>query len=164
MILDFLLFTGFFWLLLSKYSSWQRRLEDVYVRLSHTFSQDIFKKSCKNVFKTSSRRLAKIYLKGLQNVFKTCCKNVLKTSARSFEDVFNTTWEHLQDVFQICLQDVFKTYRQVQLFNACSARPWDLWETVFKTSSRHFQDIFKTSWKDVFKTFTRPIIKLNCYC
>ena len=44
-----------------------RRLDqDEYVRLSLTSSEDVFKTSCKNVFKTSSRRLQDV----LKNVFK----------------------------------------------------------------------------------------------
>ena len=71
-----------------------RRLEqDQYIRLGHTSSrrlaktyskrlQDVFKTSCKNVFKTSSRHLGKTFWRRLQNVFKTSCKNAFKTSLR----------------------------------------------------------------------------------
>ena len=67
--------------------------------------QDVFKTSCKNVFKRSSRRLARKSSRLLQNVFKTTCKNFFNTSSR-----------RLQDLLQRYLQDVFKIYRQVKLF------------------------------------------------
>ena len=104
----------------------------------------------------------------------------MKTSWRrlwssSSEDVFKTSWRHLdQDeyirlthtsseevfikinifVLVIRLQDVFKTFsiRLQDVFKTSSRRLQD----VFKTSSRHLQDIFKMFWKrlqDVFKTF-----------
>ena len=66
--------------------------------------EDVFKTSCKNVFKTASRRL----------------QDVLKTSSKRLQDVLNnvfkTSSRHLQDVLQRYLQDVFKTYHQVKLF------------------------------------------------
>ena len=72
------------WLYVFKTSS--RRFQDVFKTSSRRF-QDVFKTSCKNVFKTSSRRLAKTFSRSFQNVFKTSCKNVFKTS---FKDVFKT--------------------------------------------------------------------------
>ena len=83
------------------------------------------------VFKTSSRRLAKMSSRRFQDVFKTSCKNVFKTSSRRLQDVlktsskrlqdvlknvFKTSSRRLQDVLQRYLQDVFKTYHQVKLF------------------------------------------------
>ena len=37
----------------------------------------------------------------LQDVFKTSCKNVFKTSSRHLQDVFKTPSRYLQDVFKI---------------------------------------------------------------
>ena len=82
---------SFYWMMQShpsKHSSWWRRLDqDEYVCLSLRSSEDVFKTSwtrpiysswlyvfktsCQDVFKTSSRRL--------QNVFKTSCKDIFKT-------------------------------------------------------------------------------------
>ena len=84
-----------------------RRLEqDQYIRLGHTSSrrlaktyskrlQDVFKTSCKNVFKTSSRHLGKTFWRRLQNVFKTSCKNAFKTSLRRRAKMSSTP---LQDI------------------------------------------------------------------
>ena len=84
-----------------------RRLDqDQYIRLGHTSSrrlaktyskrlQDVFKTSCKNVFKTSSRHLCKTFWRRLQNVFKTSCKNAFKTSLRRRAKMSSTP---LQDI------------------------------------------------------------------
>ena len=130
----------------SKHSSWWRRLEDAliktnmfalrlqktssrhlgqdqYIRLGHTSLrrlQDVFKtfwRPLRDVFKTSSRRLAKACSRHLQGVFKTFWRplqdvlqkrvqDIFKTSSRHFEDLFKTSWRLLQDVLQRCLQDV----------------------------------------------------------
>ena len=99
--------------------------------------------------KTSSRRLQDVLIKTnifalvirFQDVFKTSSRCLAKTSSRRFKDVFNTSSRHLQDilaslrrlqnvfmtsakaslrylqgVLQRCLQDVLKTYYQVKLF------------------------------------------------
>ena len=80
-----------------------RRLDqDEYIRLGLTSSrrlQDVFKSSCKNVIKTSSRCLQVVLQKRLQDIFKTSCQDVLKTSLK-----------RLQDVLLRCLQDIFKTF------------------------------------------------------
>ena len=78
-----------------------RRLgQDQYIRLVHMSSrrlQDIFKTSCQNVFKTSTRRLQDVLPRRLQDVFKTSSRHVA-----------NTSWRHFQDVL--------KTYHQSKLF------------------------------------------------
>ena len=92
-----------FRLRLQKTSS--RRLDqDEYVRLSLTSSrrlQDVLVKTnifvlvirLQDVFKTSSRPLAKTFSRRFQGVFKTSCKNVFKTSSRRLE-------KRLQDIFK----------------------------------------------------------------
>ena len=60
--------------------------------------------SCKNVSKTSSRRL--------QDVFKTSSRHPAKTSSRHLQDVFKMFSRHLQDIFKTFwrrFEDVFKT-------------------------------------------------------
>ena len=135
-------------------TSW-RRLEDVFrLHLQKTSSrcfqdvlvktkifvlticlQDIFKmpsRRFQDVFKTSSRRLAKTSSRRFQDVFKTPC-----------HDVFKTFWRRLQDVFKTSsrpLQGVFKT----------SSRRF---EDIFKGSSRHLQDVLKRYLQDVFKAY-----------
>ena len=113
-----------------------RRLQDEYVRLSLTSSEDVFKTSSRRLGQDQYIRLGYTSSRRLQDVFKTSCQDVFKTFSR-----------RLQDVWQKGLQDIFKT----------SSRRF---EDVFKTSSRrlekHLQDIFKTS--------SRRIIKLNCSC
>ena len=84
--------------------------------LSHISLEEVFKKSWlrqytfalvirfQDIFKTFSRRLKKF------------CKNVFRTSSRRLQSVFKTSSRHFQDILQRCHQDVFKTYHQVKLF------------------------------------------------
>ena len=90
-----------------------RRLhQDEYVHLSHTSSRRL-----QDVFKASSRRLAKKSSRCFQNVFKT----FRKTSSR-----------HLQDVLQKYIQDVFKMHHQVKLF--LLTRLWETFNTFLRRS------------------------------
>ena len=110
-------------------------------RLSSSSSKDVFKtswsrpiySSCpyvfktssrrfQDVFKTSSRRLAKMSSRRFQDVFKTSCKNVFKTSSRRLQDVFKTSSRRLANTSWRHLQDVLKTYHQVKLFLLTSLR------------------------------------------
>ena len=69
--------------------------------LSFSSSEDVFKT---NIF-TLLIRLQKTSSRRFQDVFKTSSRRLAKTSLR-----------HLQNVLQRCLQEVFKTYHQVKLF------------------------------------------------
>ena len=74
--------------------------------------QDVFKTSCKNVFKTSSRRFQDVFKmlsRLLQGVFKTSCQDVFKTSSRRLQDVFKTSSRCFQDVFKTCSRRLAKT-------------------------------------------------------
>ena len=74
----------------------RRRLQDEYIRISNTSSEDVFKTSW-------SRPIYSSWL----YVFKTSCKNFFKTSLKRLQDVLQ---KRLQDLLQRFLQDVFKTY------------------------------------------------------
>ena len=98
------------------------------------------------LMKTSSRRLDQdeyICLSHTSSecIFRTSCKSVFK----HFQNIFNTFWR--------CLQEVFKT--SLRLF---AKTPPRLFKDVYKTSS----SIFKTSCKNASKKFSRRIIRLNC--
>ena len=86
--------------------------QDHYIHLGHTSSRFLH-----DVFKTSSRRLAKTSSRRRQNVFKTSSK---------------ASTRHLQDVLQRYLQDVFKTYHQVKLF--LLTRLWEAFNTFLRRS------------------------------
>ena len=61
--------------------------QDKYIGLSHMSSrrfQDVLKTSCQNVFKISSRGLARTFSRHL---FETSCKDVFKTFSRPLQDV-----------------------------------------------------------------------------
>ena len=126
-------------------TSWRRLDQDKYIRHSHT-SLDVWSRSIysslpyvfktssrrfQDVFKTSSRCLAKTSLRRLQNVLKTSCKNVFKTSS---EDIFKSSPRHLQDFLQKYLQDVFKTYHQVKLFLLASLE--ELFNTFLRRTAK----------------------------
>ena len=118
----------------SKHSSWWRRLEESWRRLSSSSSEDVFKT---NMFalalrlqKTSSRRLQDVLVKTNIFVLAICLQDVFKTSSGRLQDIFKASSRPLQD--------------------------------VLKTSSRCLKDIFKTSLKDIFNTFSRQTIKLIC--
>ena len=99
----------------SKHSPWWRRLDQDNIFVLVIRLQD--------VFKTFSRRLAKMSSRRFQDVFKTSCKNVFKTSSR-----------RLQDVLQRYLQDVFKTYHQVKLFLLTNLR--DVFNTFLRRTAK----------------------------
>ena len=115
-----------------------------YIHLGNTSSrrfQDVFKMSCKIIFKKSSRRLQDVLLRRFRDLFKTSClakafsrplQNVFKTFSRRFQDVFKTSSRHLQDVLRRCLQDVFKTYHQDKPFFLTR------FQVVLETSSKRF--------------------------
>ena len=89
-------------------TSWRRLEDDFRLRFQKTSSrrlQEVLIKT--NIF---------VLVIHLQDVFKTSCQDVFKTSSRYLQDVFKTFSRHLQDVLQRCLQDAFKTYHQVILF------------------------------------------------
>ena len=75
-----------------------RRLgQDQYIHLGHTSSRCV-----QDVFKTSSKRLAKTSLKRFQDVLKT----VSKTSSRRLQDVLRTSSARLAKTFSRRFQDV----------------------------------------------------------
>ena len=107
----------------------RRRLQDVLVktnifplviRLQRTFSKRLQK-----VFKTSSRRVAKMSSKHLRDVFKTSCQNVLKAPSK-----------RVQDVLQRCLYDILKTFSRRIIKLNCSCSTVLRLRDVFNTFSR----------------------------
>ena len=90
------------------------RLQDVLVK-TNIFVLS-FKRSCKNDFKTSSRRLQDLFKTSCQYFFKTSSRRLANTFWRHLHDILKTSSKHPQDVFLRRLQDVFKTYHQVKLF------------------------------------------------
>ena len=77
------------------FKKFARRLQDVLQKRRHLQDvlprrlQNVFKKSCKNVFKTSSRRFQDVLQRYLQNIFKTY-HQVKLFFLTSLRDVFNT--------------------------------------------------------------------------
>ena len=188
----------------SKHSSWWRSLEDVlkrcFVFVFRRRLQEVFKTAWSrriysslsyifgrhfaqyqyirlgyNVFKTSSRRLAKTSTKRLQDaLLKSNIFVLVVASSRRLQKVFKTSSRrfarHLQEVFKTSspaniscfpqrLEDVFS----VTVLHL----PWrlqDVFKTylqdVFKTSSRHLrEDVLQLRHKDVFNTLWRRLVR-----
>ena len=85
-----------------------RHLQDVLVKTNIFVLairlQDVFKTSCKNVFKTSSRRL----------------QDIFKTSSRHLQDLSKTFWRRLQNVLNTSCKDIFKTFSRRIIKLNCS--------------------------------------------
>ena len=104
--------------------------QDEYVHLIHASSEDNLKTSWSRpiysswsyVFKTSSRRFQDIFKTSSRRLAKTSSRRLAKTSSRHLQDVF---LRRFQDVVQKRLPDIFKT----------SSR------RLAKMSSRPFQDV-----------------------
>ena len=128
---DVLIKTNIFAILIRLQKMSSRRLQDVLIK-TNIFVLFI---RLQDVFKTSSRSLAKTSSRHLQDVFKTFprrLQDIFKTPSTRFEEVFKTSSRHLQDVLQRCFQDGFKTYDQVMLFLLTN------FQVVFKTYSQCF--------------------------
>ena len=83
---------------------------------------DVFKASCKNILKTSSRHiqrhLAKEFSRRLQNAFKTLCKDVFKTFSRRFQvNTCSRRFQGFKDAFNAFFRCTGKTiiYRKICL-------------------------------------------------
>ena len=70
----------------------------------------------------------------------------------SLEDVFKTSWRHLEDFLKTLLQDVLARGLEDIL-----KKSWKL----FKTSLRRLEDVWKTLLQDVLKTSWRRMTKTN---
>ena len=81
---DVLIKTNIFAILIRlRKTSSRRRDQDQYIRLGHTSSRHF-----QDIFKTSSRRLAKMSLKSLEDVLQKRLQDIFKTS---YQDVFKTS-------------------------------------------------------------------------
>ena len=111
-----------FCLCLQKRTSSRRLDQGEYVRLSLTSSEDVLVKTnifvlairlqdvlprcLQDVFKTSSRRLAKASSRHLQDVFKASLGRLAKTSSRRLQNFFKTSCK----TFPRNPQDLFKMF------------------------------------------------------
>ena len=91
-------------------------LETSWRRISSSSSEDVLIKT--NIFVLAIR---------LQDVFKTSSRRLAKTSSRHLQDVFKTFSRRLQDIFKTSCQDVFKT---------SSRRLQKRLQDIFKTSCK----------------------------
>ena len=86
----------------------KRRLyQDEYIRLNHSPSEDAFKTYSKLLGQDQYIRLGHTSSKRLQDVFKTSSRHLAKTSSKCIRDFFKT---YCKDAFKTL------TYHQVNLF------------------------------------------------
>ena len=116
-------------------TSWRRLDQDEYVRLSLTSSEDVFKTSSRRLGQDQYIRLGYTSSRRLQDVFKTSSRRLAKTSSRHLQDVFKTYYQ--VKVFLVTqFQDVFKT---------SSKRFWDVllrWLSTGGLPRSHFWEIY----------------------
>ena len=105
---DFLIFSKYF------QGVQKETIQQTFVlKTSYVF---VFRRRLQDIFKTSwTRRICSLSLTSTEDVFKTSSRCLAKMSSRSVEDVFKTRWRRLQDM-QRYFQDVFKMYHQLRLF------------------------------------------------
>ena len=137
-----------------------RRIDqDEYICLSHTSSEDVFRTTWSRRINSAwsyvfSRRLLDVLLRRFQEVFKSSCKE-------SLQDIFRTSWRHVQDVFKTsfrflakttwrCLQDVFKIIKKMS------------WRYLFKLFLLTcLQDVFETYWTRFWGILRRKLTLLR---
>ena len=78
-----------------------RRLDqDEYIRLTHTSSEDVFKTSSRRLDQGQYIRLDHTSSRRLQDIFKASSRRLAKTSSRHLQDIFKTSSRRLQDIFK----------------------------------------------------------------
>ena len=85
--------------------------QDQYILLSHTSSRRL-----QNVFKMTSRRLAKTSSRHLQDVSKTSSRRLAKASSRHLQDVLR----RLPDYIKTSCKDIFKAFSRRTIKLNCS--------------------------------------------
>ena len=181
-IQDVLVKTNIFILLIHLQKTSSRRFQDVLPRRL----QNALKTSCENVFQASAKHLPKTF----QDVFRMSSRSLAKTSWRHLQDVFKTGRlakmssrpgldYHLvnpQQTLKTSSRHVLKTFsKRLQRNNFLSSktssrrlanRSWrrlgkrkivmlkTSWRHVLKTSWRY---VLRTSWRTVFKTSWRRL-------
>ena len=99
-------------------------LEDVFRTSSGRLDQDLYIR----LGHTSWRRLVKTSSKRLEDVFKMSCKNVFKTSSRRLQDIFKTSSRRLQNVFKTPCKDAYKMFwRRIIRFDHRIVKTYHPW-------------------------------------
>ena len=87
--------------------------QDEHIGFTHTSSEDVFKTSSRCLDQDQYIRLGHTSWRRLQDVLNMSCQDVFKTSSRRLA---KTPSRHFQDILQTCLRDAFKMCHQVTLF------------------------------------------------
>ena len=129
--------------------------QDEYTHLTLMISEDVFKTSTRRLDQDQYIRLGYTSSRRLQNVFRTSSRRLAKTSSRHLQDVSETFSRRVQDIFKTSSRYLAKTFsRHLQNVFKTSCK------NVLKTCSRRLQGVLQRCHQD----FSRRIIELNCYC
>ena len=90
-------------------SSSRRLHQNEYIPLTHTSPEEVFKTSSRRLDQDQYTRLGHTSSRHLQDVFKTSCKIVFKTSSRRLQGVFKT-YHQAKLFLSTGFQDVFEIY------------------------------------------------------
>ena len=113
-----------FRLRLQKTSS-KRLDQDEYVCLSLTSSEDVSKTSSRRLGQDQYIRFGHTSSRRLQDVFKMSSRRLAKASSRHFQDAFKTFWKRLQDIFKTFSRRNIKLNLR-DIFETSSKRFWDV--------------------------------------
>ena len=85
----------------NKHSSWWRRLEDILIKTSvFALVLHLQKTSSRRLQEVLVKANIFVLAISIHGVFKTSCKNIFKTSSRRLKDVLKTSSRRLQDVLK----------------------------------------------------------------
>ena len=85
----------------NKHSSWWRRLEDILIKMSvFALVLHLQKTSSRRLQEVLVKANIFVLAISIHGVFKTSCKNIFKTSSRRLKDVLKTSSRRLQDVLK----------------------------------------------------------------
>ena len=85
----------------NKHSSWWRRLEDILIKTSvFALVLHLQKTSSRRLQEVLVKANIFVLAISIHGVFKTSCKNIFKTSSRRLKDVLKTFSRRLQDVLK----------------------------------------------------------------
>ena len=140
----------------------------IYSPYSYVFRrcfQDVLIKTNIFVLIIHLQKFFQTFSRGLQGAIKTSCKNVFKTSSRRLQDILKMLSRRLQDVFKaswprriyLPYSYVFRRRLQDVLIKTNIFVLIIYLQDIFKMFSRGLQDAFKISCKNVCRTSSRRL-------
>ena len=145
--------------------SWSRRIYSPYSYVFRRCFQDVLIKTNIFVLIIHLQKFFQTFSRGLQGAIKTSCKNVFKTSSRRLQDILKMLSRRLQDVFKaswprriyLPYSYVFRRRLQDVLIKTNIFVLIIYLQDIFEMFSRGLQDAFKISCKNVCRTSSRRL-------